>query len=85
MPGSTAEEQALIEEKIAENEGSYICPAESPFSNERECINCDPADGDYFFDYEAKECVGCPNGTYYDNSTNTCAFIPHVTNIDAIN
>ena len=76
-----------IDEGLAKNNESYVCPIETPYSDGEKCFDCNEDEELYFFDYEAKECIGCPNGTYYTNqsdSNTSCEDIPLVSNIQAI-
>ena len=60
---------------------------ETPYSDGEKCFDCNEEEEKYFFDYKTKECIGCPDGTYYTKSSDlntSCVKIPLVSNIPAI-
>ena len=73
-------EQQNINNLLAQNNQSQICPANAPYSNGSQCITCPTPN--IFFDYSTKKCVGCPANTFLYN--NQCYQIPMVSNASAI-
>lgn len=67
--------------KPATTANDIPCPTSTPFYNGQACISCPE-----MFDYSSKTCTPCPDGTYFDTKSKSCAQNkPNITNVAAAN
>ena len=72
--------EAFTAKTKAEHPNSHVCDLDKPYSDGYTCFACEAPT--YFFDYNSRKCVGCPEGTSYRNGA--CPKNVPVSNLDAM-